>query len=207
MTTKQLLLILFVILYISCVFVGRTFIVWRNTKKFPITYGKTDSAHDFLGRMFKILIILSIASPIIYVTSGEFYQYLLPLKIFEINTLEILGLVLAYISMIWTIIAQTQMGTSWRIGIDENNKTELVQKGLFKISRHPIYLGVMTTSFSLFLVLPNVFNLIVFLMTFLTIMVQARLEEEHMAKIYSEEYLSYSKNTPRWFSLKLFYEY
>jgi len=195
----QSLLILFVVLYILCVFVGRTLVVWRKTKKFPITYGKTDSAHDFLGRIFKILIILSIVSPIIYVTSAKFYQYLLPIKIFEIGILEIIGLVSAYVSMVWTIIAQTQMGTSWRIGIHVNNKTDLVQKGLFKISRHPIYLGVMTTSFSLFLVLPNVFTLIIFLMTFLTIMVQARLEEEYMRKIYNEEYLSYVKNTPRWF--------
>lgn len=197
-TTTQFLLILFVILYISCVFVGRTLIVWSKTKKFPITYGRTDSAHDFLGRIFKILIVLSIVSPIVYVTSGQFYQYLLPLKIFEINTLQITGLILAYVSMIWTILAQAQMGKSWRIGIDENNKTELVRKGLFKFSRHPIYLGVMTTSLSLFLVLPNVLNLIIFLITFLTIMVQARLEEDYMRKIYGEQYLSYSKNTSRW---------
>ena len=197
-TIIQFLLILFVVLYISCVFVGRTLIVWRKTKKFPITYGKTDSAHDFLGRIFKVLIFLSIVSPIIYVTSGEFYQYLLPIKLFEIETLQIIGLILAYSSMIWTILAQTQMGKSWRIGIDENSETELVQKGLFKFSRHPIYLGVMTTSLSLFLVLPNVLNLIIFLMTLLTIMVQARLEEEYMIKVYGEQYLRYSKNTSRW---------
>lgn len=194
----QSLLILFAILYIACVFVGRTVIVWRKTKRFPIAYGKTDSAHDFLGKIFKISIVLSLVSPIIYVTSEKFYQSLLPLNFFETSTLQIIGLVLAYTSMVWTILAQAQMGESWRIGIDERSKTELVKKGLFRFSRHPIYLGVMTTSASLFLILPNILNLIIFLITFLTIMVQARLEEEYMRKIYNEQYSSYSKKTPRW---------
>jgi len=172
--------------------------VWRKTKKFPITYGKSKSAHDFLGRIFKILIVLSLVSPIFYLTSENLYQNLSPVKIFEIDTLKIFGLIFAYVSMFWTLVAQAQMGASWRIGIDKSSKTELVQKGLFKFSRHPIYLGVITTSFSLFVVLPNVLNLIIFLMTFFTIIMQARLEEEHSIRIYGEHYLSYIKSTPRW---------
>lgn len=192
------LLILFTILYISLVFVGRTLIVWRRVKKFPITYSKTDSAHDFLGRIFKMLVALSLVGPFVYASSEKFYQYLIPLKIFEVSDLQIIGIILAYLSMVWTIVAQSQMGNSWRIGIDKCQKTELIQKGLFKFSRHPIYLGVATTSLSLFLILPNVPTLIIFLMTSLTISIQARLEEEYLKKIYGQQFLNYSKNTPRW---------
>jgi len=195
----KILLALFVVIYISIVFVGRTFIVWRKTKVFPITYGKTDSAHDFAGRVFKILVILSIVSPLFYIISGELYQNLISIKVFENISLKLFGLFLAYASMLWTIIAQSQMDASWRIGIDLNHKTEFVHKGLFRFSRHPIYLGVMATPLSIFFILPNVLNLIIFLMTFLTIMIQARLEEEYLAKIYGEQYLLYSKSTPRWF--------
>lgn len=201
-TLIKYLLILFAILYVSFVFVGRTLIVWKKIQKFPITYGKTGSAHDFLGRVFKLLIALSLISPIVYASSEKLYQYLFPLKIFEIATIQILGIILAYFSMAWTIIAQSQMGTSWRIGIDENQKTELVQKGLFRYSRHPIYLGVATTSLSLFLVIPNLLTIIIFLTTYLTIAVQARLEEEYMTRIYGQQFLSYSKNTPRWLFFK-----
>jgi protein-S-isoprenylcysteine O-methyltransferase Ste14 len=31
------------------------------------------------------------------------------------------------------------MDNSWRIGIDEENKTGLVTKGIFSISRNPIF--------------------------------------------------------------------
>ena len=197
-TAINYLLLLFAILYISSVTVGRTLTVRRKIKKSPITYGKTDSAHDFLGRTVKILYFLTVAGVVIYLTSENLYQGLLPIKIFEITALKIIGLILAYASMVWTIIAQVQMGASWRLGIDENQKTELIQKGLFKFSRHTIYLGVMTTSLSLFLVLPNVLNLIIFLMTSVMGVVQARTEEEHFIKTHGEQYSNYSRNTPRW---------
>lgn len=193
------LLLLFVVLYISIVFVGRTLIVWRKTKNFPITYGKTDSAHDYLGRMFKMLLVLSMFSLIVYVASETLYQYFIPLTILEVVPLKLLGLAIAYSSMLWTIVAQAQMGLSWRIGIDTGQKTELVRKGLFKFSRHPIYLGVMTTALSLFMIMPNVLNLIIFLMTALTLAVQARLEEEYLTQVYGDEYLRYSSSTWRWF--------
>jgi protein-S-isoprenylcysteine O-methyltransferase Ste14 len=34
-----------------------------------------------------------------------------------------------------------QMGDSWRIGIDQEQKTSLVRHGVFKLSRNPIFLG------------------------------------------------------------------
>ena len=90
------------------------------------------------------------------------------------------------------------MGSSWRIGIDEKNKTRLVVGGVFKLSRNPIYLGVIITLFSLFLVLPNLVNLVILLATITTISMQVKLEEEYLKKIYGEEYLSYIERTPRW---------
>jgi len=194
----RLLLILFVILYPSLVFLLRTVIVWKKIGSLPITYGKTNSKHDRLGRIFKILVCMSLASAIIYLESMGTYQKLLPITSLEIVTLRVIGIFFAYTSMIWTIISQAQMGSSWRIGIDEKNKTRLVVGGVFKLSRNPIYLGVIITLFSLFLVLPNLVNLVILLATITTISMQVKLEEEYLKKIYGEEYLSYIERTPRW---------
>jgi protein-S-isoprenylcysteine O-methyltransferase Ste14 len=51
-------------------------------------------------------------------------------------------------------IAQYQMSNSWRIGIDEKNKTELVTKGIF-YSRNPIFLGMIISILGIFLILPT----------------------------------------------------
>jgi protein-S-isoprenylcysteine O-methyltransferase Ste14 len=189
------LLLVFAILYISIVFIGRTLIVWRKTKNFPITYGKTNSAHDFLGRIFKLLLIVNVLSTMVYLASESLYRYFISLEALEIVPVRLLGLALAYSSMLWTMIAQAQMGLSWRIGIDAGQKTEIVRRGLFKFVRHPIYFGVMTTTWSLFLIMPNVLNLIISLMTTLTLAVQARLEEEYLTQVYGDEYMSYSSQS------------
>ena len=44
-----------------------------------------------------------------------------------------------------------QMGKSWRIGIDTENKTDLVEKGLFTVSRNPIFFGMRMALFGFFL--------------------------------------------------------
>jgi protein-S-isoprenylcysteine O-methyltransferase Ste14 len=46
---------------------------------------------------------------------------------------------------------------SWRIGIDQSHRTNLVQSGVFSLSRNPIFLGMMLTLFGLFLV-PKCFD-------------------------------------------------
>jgi protein-S-isoprenylcysteine O-methyltransferase Ste14 len=47
------------------------------------------------------------------------------------------------------------MGASWRIGIDSANATELVSKGLFSVSRNPIFLAIRLALLGFFLVAPN----------------------------------------------------
>ncbi len=55
------------------------------------------------------------------------------------------------------------MGNSWRIGIDTEHRTELVQRGVFRISRNPIFVGMIVTLLGLFLTIPNVVTLITLL--------------------------------------------
>lgn len=196
----KILLGLFAISYLSLVFVLRTFLIWKKTKKFPITYGRSDSAHDYIGRIVKILILFSILSAISYIFSEEnLYNLFIPFHRLENYSIQIIGLILAFLSMIWTIIAQSQMKDSWRIGIDDKTKTQIVKIGLFKHFRHPIYMGVSLSAFSLFIIMPNVLTLVISLLTYIALSIQVRLEEEYLIKIHGEEYLHYLKKTTRWF--------
>ena len=67
----------------------------------------------------------------------------------------------AVVSLLWMLIAQAQMGASWRVGIDSANRTELVSKGLFTISRNPIFLATRLALLGFFLVAPNAATLAV----------------------------------------------
>ncbi len=110
----------------------------------------------------------------------------------------VVGFTLHNISLIWIAAAQAQMGSSWRIGIDTQNQTKLVQTGLFRLSRNPIFLGMRLNLLGLFLVLPNAVTLVILLLGDALIQIQVRLEETHLSEAHGEGYQAYCQQVRRW---------
>ena len=98
------------------------------------------------------------------------------------------GVILLLTSIAWTVVPQAQMGESWRIGIDEERRTPLVRKGVFGLSRTPIFLGMMLTLSGLFLVIPNAVTLAVLALGVVLIQIQVRLEEEFLSRTHGIAY-------------------
>ena len=90
------------------------------------------------------------------------------------------------------------MGKSWRIGIDEQRKTELITTGMFLISRNPIFLGMKMNLLGFFLVIPNAITLTVAVTGFALIDIQIRLEEKHLFNLNDDSYRIYCKKVRRW---------
>jgi protein-S-isoprenylcysteine O-methyltransferase Ste14 len=90
------------------------------------------------------------------------------------------------------------MRESWRIGIDEEVKTELVRRGVFRLSRNPIFLGMRIMLIGFFLALPNAVTLAMLLVGDALMQIQVRLEEEHLARMHGENYREYQRKTRRW---------
>ena len=102
------------------------------------------------------------------------------------------------ITLVWIWGSQSQMGNSWRIGIDIGNKTELVKSGVFSISRNPIFLGIKVNVIGFFLVMPNAVTLVVLIATIILIDVQVVLEEEYLLKVHGDSYSDYCQEVKRW---------
>jgi protein-S-isoprenylcysteine O-methyltransferase Ste14 len=109
-----------------------------------------------------------------------------------------MGAILLIASLLWTLLAQARMGESWRIGIASEHKTRLIQTGVFRISRNPIYLGIMVTLLGLFLVIPNAMTLLILVLGVVVINIQVRLEEEYLKTTHGVEYVSYTERVRRW---------
>ena len=90
------------------------------------------------------------------------------------------------------------MANSWRIGIDENDKTKLVTNGLFSISRNPIFLGIMIANIGLFVIIPNAFTLLIVSLSTVSINTQIRLEEAFLVSSHGKAYTNYYKKVNRW---------
>ena len=83
------------------------------------------------------------------------------------------------------------------MGIDEATKTPLITNGLFAYTRNPVFVGLILGFGGLILITPNTLTLVIFLVEFILIQIQIRLEEEHLEKLHGEPYLVYKSNTRR----------
>lgn len=187
----------YLLLYLGVAFVWPTYRTRKQTGINPVTFSSRDTGHDYIGFIMKQLIGLLLVAVIFYTADRGWYQYLLPVWYMENEGIRIAGLLLIHVSLIWVIIAQQQMSNSWRIGIDENNKTELVTHGVFGISRNPIFLGMIATVLGLFLVLPNALTFFLALSVYIVIQVQIRLEEDFLEQQHGEGYIAYKEKVRR----------
>ena len=185
------------VLYMMVAFVLPSYRTYKQTDINPITFGKTGNAHDYIGFVMKVLIALLFIAVFIYSFSDKAYQYLVPISYLMKEVFMIVGLILIHLSLLWISVAQYQMSNSWRIGIDENNKTELITKGLFSYSRNPIFLGMIISVTGIFFILPNAITFFLMLSTYIVIQIQIRLEEKFLEKQHGQEYLSYKQTTKR----------
>jgi protein-S-isoprenylcysteine O-methyltransferase Ste14 len=106
------------------------------------------------------------------------------------------GLIVGALGVAIIEIAQAQMGSSWRIGIDEK-ATGLVTSGLFAVVRNPIYLGLLLGLAGLTLATPSAFTIAVTVLSSILVMVQSRLEEEHLETQHGETFRRYASRVGR----------
>ncbi|MGI8639689.1 MAG: methyltransferase family protein [Pyrinomonadaceae bacterium] len=179
-------------------FILPSYRVWKKTNVNPITFRGADDAHDYIGKLFKIVMIGLTVTVIIYAFVPGIYSFLLPVFWLEYQTVQFIGIGLLALSLGWTVLAQIQMGNSWRIGIDEQKPTALVQTGLFRFSRNPIFLGMLVTLTGIFLTIPNALTLPFLALGYVLIQIQVRLEEEFLTNSCGEEYTAYHQQVRRW---------
>ena len=195
-------LFIFFILYFFLVFVLRSFLLWKKTKVNPLTFNKGDDAHGYNGKVFGIISIIELVIVSIYAFIPSWHKFLMPFWYLENEYFVYVGWALLIISLLFVWFAQGNMRESWRIGIDEENKTALVTDGFFSFSRNPIFLGIMIANIGLFLVLPNAFILLIIALSTVSINTQIRLEEEFLKKEFGNQYTEYLSKVNRWITLK-----
>lgn len=70
------------------------------------------------------------------------------------------GLAIATIGVAFFIVAMLTMADSWRTGIPDSDKTAFVQKGIYRISRNPAFVGFDLMYIGLLLAFPNPIHLL-----------------------------------------------
>jgi protein-S-isoprenylcysteine O-methyltransferase Ste14 len=107
-----------------------------------------------------------------------------------------LGVGLGILAFAVMVLAQAQMGRSWRVGIDPT-RTELVTHGLFAIVRNPIYTSVLLVLAGVFLVTPAAWTASGAIFGAFLLVLQTRLEEAHLLAMHGDAYRSYARRAGR----------
>ena len=193
----RLTLPIYFIIYFGLAFVLKSVIVARRIGKNPLVLPKDDSAYGLIGLYFKLTLVAMFLYVLAFAFFPTWHDNFLPIISIDNLTIKYIGLGLLAIALIWTIIAQAHMKNSWRIGIDTETKTELVTAGLFRLSRNPIFFGMILSLVGLFLTTPNALTGLFLILGYILIQIQIRLEEEFLTKEHGQNYLSYRQKVRR----------
>ena len=106
------------------------------------------------------------------------------------------GWALIILGLLVIIAAQSQMGASWRVGIDDA-PTELVTHGLYRWIRHPIYSAMFALIAGQVLVTPAWASLLGGLFAATAIRLQAVREERHVRELHGEAHDAWAARVGR----------
>ena len=95
------------------------------------------------------------------------------------------------------------MRDNWRAGISESEKTKMVTRGIYSVSRNPAFLGFDLMYIGLLLMF---FSIVLAVTTFFVILMfhlQISQEERFLVSIFGEQYMRYKKTVCRYLGRRI----
>ena len=115
-----------------------------------------------------------------------------------INTFAFIFLIIAVMLLILSINKFRQVGTTIS-PLKPNKTSSLINSGIYRYTRNPMYLGLLLMLFSIALFLKNFISFLIIPLFILFITKNQILpEEEALENIFGEEYKNYKKKVRRW---------
>jgi protein-S-isoprenylcysteine O-methyltransferase Ste14 len=112
--------------------------------------------------------------------------------------LQAVGLAVALAGFAATLAAQTGMGTSWRIGVDPGERTELVTSGVFAHVRNPIFTAMVIAQVGIVLMVPTWVSVVALVALVGAVELQVRaVEEPYLLAVHGVGYADYAARTGR----------
>lgn len=185
----------FYVLYLALAFGLRTWLQWRSTGStgFHGVGGEPGSAEWLAGVGFVVALVLGASAPAL-----ALLDVVEPIDALNQSGVHIAGVVLALAGIVLTLYAQIAMGNSWRVGVDESERTELVTEGPFALVRNPIFSAMIPTALGLTLMVPSVVALVGFVALVVALELQVRVvEEPYLLRAQGETYRAYAERTGR----------
>jgi protein-S-isoprenylcysteine O-methyltransferase Ste14 len=155
--------------------------------------GRPGSIEWVAGVLFEIALGVCIAAPILDLT-----EVIAPIPPLDGGFAHVAGVVLAAGGTIATVAAQSAMGDAWRVGVDHEQRTELVTRGPFAVVRNPIFAAMIPTFTGIALLTPSVVAITGVVLLVVSLELQIRLvEEPHLRRMHGPDYTDYTARVGR----------
>jgi protein-S-isoprenylcysteine O-methyltransferase Ste14 len=187
-------LVLYVV-YLALAFGLRTLIQLRRTGSsgFHGVGGRPGSPEWIAGVGFGLALVLGAAAPVLALTGT-----VEPIGSLDTSAAHACGLVLALAGIAATFYAQVAMGTSWRIGVDHEERTALITSGPFALVRNPIFAAMIPTALGLAVLVPSLVAIVGFVGLALAVELQVRVvEEPYLLQVHGDDYGAYAGRVGR----------
>jgi protein-S-isoprenylcysteine O-methyltransferase Ste14 len=181
-------------LYSLLAFGLRTWLQLRRTgdSGFRGISGRPGTAEWWAGVMFIVALVAGVAGPVTALVGHD------PIRALVAPWIQTTGIVAAMAGIFATVLIQLSMGTNWRIGVDEAERTELVTSGPFALARNPIFTAMAITGAGLALIVPNFVALTGVVLLLVALQLQARVvEEPYLLRAHGATYAAYGARTGR----------
>lgn len=164
-----------------------------GTSGFRGASGRPGSVEWWGGALFPIGLLVALAAPVLALTGTA-----PPIAAFARPAVAVVGGVIAVGGLVLVLLAQRDMGGSWRIGVDAGERTDLVTHGLFRRIRNPIFTGMAAVTVGGGLMVPSVVAATAVLLALTSVQIQVRVvEEPYLRRVHGRPYERYAATAGR----------
>jgi protein-S-isoprenylcysteine O-methyltransferase Ste14 len=121
-----------------------------------------------------------------------------PIDALDVDGLHVIGIALAALGGLAVFGAQLGMGASWRIGVSEDQGTDLITGGWFTVCRNPIYTAMIVGWTGFGLMVPTWLAFAAVVVIALALELQVRVSEEpYLIRTHGDAYRAYAARVGR----------
>ena len=120
------------------------------------------------------------------------------IKLVTRTTTIVVALALLAINILVGWASLIGLRDSWRVGVLEDQQTDLIEGGIYRFSRNPYFLAYLILFAAYTVLLQNVILLFLSLVGFTMIHSMVLKEEKHLTVLHGDTYLQYRERVPRY---------
>jgi protein-S-isoprenylcysteine O-methyltransferase Ste14 len=147
---------------------------------------------NYVNSFFYAMLILI---PVILLVKSDIFAPLAIVIVRQSLVIDIISVALCVIGLICAIWARTVLAGNWSARVVFKKNHELVEKGPYRVIRHPIYTGFILMYLGTALAVGRISGVVGFIILFVGSWLKLKQEEKLMIKHFGKKYIEYKKRT------------